>query len=236
MKYKNIEKGMFLERKNRFIAVADIDGVVQEVHVKNTGRLGELLISGVTAYFEKGKNPARKTAFDMIAVENTADGYPMQIVNIDSNVANDVAGEWIVKSGLFSSSANVKREVRFENSRFDFYIEDGENKAFLEVKGVTLRKGNVAMFPDAPTERGIKHIYELISAKKLGYKSYILFVIQMKGVDIFTPNIETHKDFALALYEAKRQGVEIFATDCIVKENEITPDKNIRVDINLNMC
>ena len=236
MKYRNIEKGIFLERKNRFIAVAKINGAVQEVHVKNTGRLGELLISGVTAYFEKSDNPTRKTAYDMIAVENTADGYPTQIVNIDSNVANDVAYEWIEKSGLFSESAKVKREVKFENSRFDFYVEDGENKAFLEVKGVTLRKGNVAMFPDAPTERGIKHITELVTAVNQGYKAYILFVIQMKGVDLFTPNVKTHKEFALALSDAERHGVEIFATDCIVKENEITPDKDIRVDINTEVC
>ncbi len=236
MKYKNTEKGIFLERKNRFIAVAEIDGVIQDVHIKNTGRLGELLISGVTAYFEKSGNPDRKTAYDMIAVDNTTDDYPTQIVNIDSNAANDVAYEWIIKCGLFSSSAKVKREVRYEKSRFDFYIEDKENKAFLEVKGVTLRKGNVAMFPDAPTERGIKHINELVIAKRQGYKAFILFVIQMKGVDCFTPNVITHKEFAHALSEAKRQGVEIFATDCIVKENEITPDKNIRVDINPEVC
>lgn len=236
MKYKNIEKGIFLERKNRFIAVADIDGAVQKVHVKNTGRLGELLISGVTAYFEKSDNPDRKTDYDLVAVENTTDDYPTQIVNIDSNVANDVAGEWIIKSGLFSPFAKVKREVKFESSRFDFYIEDGEEKAFLEVKGVTLRKGSIAMFPDAPTERGIKHINELVTAKNQGYKAYILFVIQMKGVDCFTPNSATHKDFALALSEAERHGVEIFAIDCIVKENEITPDKNIRVDIKTKVC
>lgn len=229
MKYKNIEKGSFISRKNRFIAVAEINGIKQEVHVKNTGRLGELLISGVTAYFEKSGNPDRKTAYDMVAVENTAEGYPTQIVNIDSNVANDVAYEWILKSGIFSDKAIIRREVKFEKSRFDFFIEDKEEKAFLEVKGVTLRKGNTALFPDAPTDRGIKHIKELIKAKRQCYKAYILFVIQMKGVELFTPNKATHNEFAKALQEAEKEGVEIFATDCIVSSDEIVPDKNIKV-------
>lgn len=229
MKYKNIEKGSFISRKNRFIAVAEINGIKQEVHLKNTGRLGELLISGVTAYFEKSGNPDRKTAYDMVAVENTAEGYPTQIVNIDSNVANDVAYEWILKSGIFSDKAIIRREVKFENSRFDFFIEDKEEKAFLEVKGVTLRKGNVALFPDAPTDRGIKHIKELIKAKNQGYRAYILFVIQMKGVELFTPNKATHNEFAKVLQEAENEGVEIYATDCIVSSDEIVPDKNIKV-------
>lgn len=229
MKYKNIEKGTFISRKNRFIAVAEINGIRQEVHVKNTGRLGELLISGVTAYFEKSGNPDRKTAYDMIAVENTTGDYPTQIVNIDSNAANDVAQEWIIKSGLFSDKAVIRREVKFGSSRFDFYIEDGMEKAFLEVKGVTLKKGNVATFPDAPTERGIKHINELIEAKRQGYKAYILFVIQMKGVSLFTPNKATHMQFAKALHSAERWGVEIYATDCIVTPDKIIPDKNIKV-------
>ncbi len=231
MKYKNIEKGSFISRRNRFIAVAEINGIRQEVHVKNTGRLGELLISGVTAYFEKSGNPDRKTAYDMVAVENTAEGYPAQIVNIDSNVANDVAYEWILKSGIFSDNAVIRREVKFENSRFDFFIEDKEEKAFLEVKGVTLRKGNIALFPDAPTDRGIKHIKELIKAKKQGYRTYILFVIQMKGVELFTPNKATHSEFAKVLQEAENEGVEIFATDCIVSSDEIIPDKNIAIRI-----
>lgn len=231
MKYKNIEKGSFISRKNRFIAVAEINGIQQEVHVKNTGRLGELLISGVTAYFEKSGNPDRKTAYDMIAVENTTEGYPTQIVNIDSNVANDVAYEWILKSGLFSDKAVIRREVKFESSRFDFFIEDKDSKAFLEVKGVTLRKGDTALFPDAPTDRGVKHIRELIKAKEQGYRAYILFVIQMKGVTLFTPNKATHSEFAKTLVEAQRQGVEIFATDCIVSADEITPDKDISIKI-----
>lgn len=229
MKYKNIEKGSFISRRNRFIAIAEINGIKQEVHVKNTGRLGELLISGVTAYFEKSGNPDRKTAYDMVAVENTAEGYPTQIVNIDSNVANDVAYEWILKSGIFSDKAIIRREVKFENSRFDFFIEDREEKAFLEVKGVTLRKGNVALFPDAPTDRGIKHIKELIKAKRQGYKAYILFVIQMKGVELFTPNKATHSEFAKVLQEAENEGVEIYATDCIVSSDGIVPDRNIKV-------
>lgn len=229
MKYKNIEKGSFISRKNRFIAVAEINGIKQDVHLKNTGRLGELLISGVTAYFEKSGNPDRKTAYDMVAVENTAEGYPTQIVNIDSNVANDVAYEWILKSGIFSDKAIIRREVKFESSRFDFFIEDKEEKSFLEVKGVTLRKGNVALFPDAPTDRGIKHIKELIKAKREGYKAYILFVIQMKGVELFTPNKATHSEFAKALQEAEKEGVEIYATDCIVSSDEIVPDRNIKV-------
>ena len=231
MKYKKIEKGIFLERVNRFVALAEINGQIMKVHLKNTGRLKELLISGTVAYFEKSGNPERKTAYDMIAIENKTDGYPAQIINIDSNVANDVASEWIIKCGLFSKAAKIKREVRFGESRFDFYIEDRDERAFLEVKGVTLKKGNVAMFPDAPTERGVKHINELIKAKKEGYKAYILFVIQMKGVDSFTANTATLKEFADALSMAKKQGVEIYATDCTITTDEIRPDNNIRVDI-----
>ena len=228
MKYKNIVKGRFISRQNRFIAKCEIDGREETVHVKNTGRLKELLICGCNAYFEKSGNPNRKTAYDLIAIENVQSDL-IQMVNIDSQIANAVAEEWLRKSVLFSESAVVRREVKYGGSRFDLYIEDGDRKAFMEVKGVTLRNGDTAMFPDAPTQRGVKHIKELITAVKSGYEAYILFVIQMKGVNRFTPNAATHKDFATALTNAKNEGVNILAVDCMVTKDAIEADKLIDV-------
>ncbi len=149
------------------------------------------------------------------------------LVNMDSQVPNDVVGEWLRKGELFSKTANVKREVKFGNSRFDFYVKDGDRKSFIEVKGVTLENDGVVSFPDAPTERGVKHIRELISCLEQGYEAYIIFVVQMKGVNRFEPNEEHHKEFADTLNSARKMGVKVLVYDCLVTPDSIDIDKRI---------
>ena len=231
MKYTKIIKGSFLSRPNRFIAKVLIDGKEETVHVKNTGRCKELLIPGASVYLYVSDNPLRKTKYDLIAVEKIREGKAPLLVNMDSQVPNTVADEWLHKCGLFSSDAVIRREVTYGKSRFDFYIEDGEHKAFLEVKGVTLENDGVASFPDAPTERGVKHINELITAVSDGYEGYILFVIQMKEISYMTPNDATHKAFGDALREAEKAGVKILAVDCIVTPDSIVCDKPVKVKL-----
>lgn len=220
MKYKEIIEGIFLERPNRFIANVLINGKEEIVHVKNTGRCKELLIRGTRVYLSVSDNPSRKTKYDLIAVEKVVDDESI-LINMDSQIPNDVAYEWLKKGELFGKSAKIKREVKYKNSRFDFYIENEDKKAFLEVKGVTLESKGIARFPDAPTQRGIKHINELISSLEEGYCGYILFVIQMEKVNLFEPNIETHMAFADALNNAQKKGVNIIAMNCIVTPDSI---------------
>ncbi len=220
MKYKKIAEGKFISRPNRFIANVEIDGVEQIVHVKNTGRCKELLVPGAKIYLCESDNLLRKTKYDLVAVQKYTDNG-MILINMDSQIPNDVAQEWLAKCGLFSANAIIKREFTYKKSRFDFYIEDGNDKIFLEVKGVTLENDGVASFPDAPTERGVKHINELTAAVREGYKAYILFVIQMKGIYKFIPNDITHKEFGDALRKAEAAGVKVIAVDCIVSRNNI---------------
>ncbi len=222
MKYKNVIEAEFMSRPNRFIARVKINGVEETVHVKNTGRCKELLVPGAKVYLEPETNPARKTKYDLIAVEKRLDNGEAKLINMDSQIPNAVAGEWLPESGLFSKSAKYKREVGFGNSRFDFYVEDGERKAFLEVKGVTLENDGAVLFPDAPTERGVKHLNELAYCIECGYEAYLLFVVQMKNVKYFTPNTKTHPEFAEALWAAYQKGVKIFAFDCVVEPDSIT--------------
>lgn len=231
MKYKNVVKGTFIERPNRFIAKVDIDGNIHTVHVKNTGRCRELLIKGSTVYLAKSDNRERKTLYDLIAVEKKYDNKEPLLINMDSQVPNVVAEEFLIKGNLFSENAIIKREVTYKNSRFDLYIEDNGRKAFLEVKGVTLESDGIAMFPDAPTIRGVKHINELISAIADGYEAYILFVIQMKGVNLFKPNAKMHKEFADVLSFAKKNGVKVLAVDSIVTKDSIEIDSFIKTEV-----
>lgn len=202
-----------MSRPNRFIAYVDIEGRTEKVHVKNTGRCRELLVENAVVYLEKGIGPGRSTAYDLVAVKKGE-----RTVNMDSNAPNKAVGEWLLKKGLFPSLKNVRPEKTYKTSRFDFYVETEEDKIFIEVKGVTLEREGGAYFPDAPSERAVKHVEELAEAVKEGYKAYILFVIQMKGVDFFSPNTETHPAFAEALENAKKAGVEILAYDCAVTE------------------
>lgn len=232
MKYKNIVKGIFKSRPNRFIAKVEIDGIEQAVHVKNTGRCRELLRENVTVYLEKSSNPNRKTAFDLVAVEKVREGKENLLVNMDSQIPNAVAFEWLSgENPFFSQNAKIKREVTFGDSRFDLYVEDGERKAFVEVKGVTLEFGGLALFPDAPTERGVKHINELIKAKEAGFEAYILFVIQMKEINFFSPHKEMHPDFAEALKNASDKGVKVIAMDCVVTPDEMIIDKEVEIKL-----
>ena len=167
MKYKNIHKGIFKSRPNRFIAQVEIDGVNTTVHVKNTGRCKELLTENATVFLEKSDNPLRKTQYDLVAVYKGD-----RLINMDSQAPNIVFGEFLKKNILIKNTTQIKPEHKFNNSRFDFYVEADNRKIFLEVKGVTLEENNVVMFPDAPTERGLKHICELIEAHKQGYETY----------------------------------------------------------------
>ena len=229
MKYNNVIKGKFISRPNRFIAYVGINGNTEKVHVKNTGRCKELLIPGCTGYLSGSDHSARKTKYDLITTEkHTGEGRAI-LINMDSQVPNDVAEEWLKEGEIFSSNAIIRREVKMGNSRFDFYIEDGERKAFLEVKGCTLEKDGVAMFPDAPTERGVKHIKELIECVKNGYEAYVLFVIQMKGVYEFRPNDDTHKEFGDELRDATEAGVKVIAMDCEVTTDSIKICKPVKI-------
>ena len=229
IKYSKIKKGKFICRPNRFIAKVLVDDKEETAHVKNTGRCKELLIEGCDVILYESDNILRKTRYDLVAVYKARENKPPLLINMDSQIPNDVAEEWLKKCRLFSKNATIRREVTFGDSRFDFYIEDGEIKAFLEVKGVTLEENGVAMFPDAPTERGIKHIKELVSARAKGYDAYILFVIQMKEVSEMRANDVTHKAFGDALRDAASKGVKVIALDCIVIEDSIEADKLVTV-------
>lgn len=231
MKYEKIVEGIFVARPNRFIARVIVDGEEETVHVKNTGRCRELLVPGATVYLAVSNNPDRKTKYDLVAVRKVCDDGREMLINMDSQIPNDVAEEWLRQGELFGQDAIIRREVKFGNSRFDFYIERGERKIFLEVKGVTLEKGGVAMFPDAPTERGVKHIRELVSCMDDGYEAYILFVIQMKDIRLFCPNDETHKAFGDALRTARESGVTILAYSCDITEDSIGISSPVQVSL-----
>jgi len=210
MIYENIKQGKFISRPNRFIANVEIDGKVEVCHVKNTGRCRELLVPGATVYLQKSDKPERKTKYDLITVlkEN-------QLINMDSQAPNKVFGEWICR--YFKNVTFIKPEAKYKNSRFDFYIEADGEKIFVEVKGVTLENDGVVKFPDAPTTRGVKHLNELCECIKDGYRAYVFFVIQMENAKYFSPNSDTHPEFAQALLKAKEHGVEICAVSCRVE-------------------
>ena len=230
MKYKGrIKEGVFLSRPNRFIAYVKVDGREEKCHVKNTGRCRELLVPGCKVYLEESENPNRSTRFDLVATEKKI-GDSSILINTDSQAPNSVVEEWLRKGELFGEKIEVKREVTYSDSRFDFSITDESGRiSFLEVKGCTLEKNGVVMFPDAPTERGVKHVKELIKAKKEGYGAYILILVQMCGVKYFVPNWDTHPAFGEALREAERNGVVILCYDSIVTSDSITLFKSVPV-------
>lgn len=228
MKYMNSVVAQFERRLNRFIAEVLIDGVAEQVHVKNTGRLKELLKPGVQVVLEESDNPNRKTKHSLIAVDKEGEW-----VNIDSQAPNKVAYEALDAGGVseFDSLVKLKQEVTYGESRFDFYAENNEEKGFIEVKGVTLEKNGVAMFPDAPTSRGTKHVLELIKARQEGYSATVLFIIQMKGCHKFAPNQAIDQAFTEALLKASEAGVRILAYDSIVKKDELILDQAIPVTL-----
>lgn len=227
MKYSKIISGEFISRPNRFIAKVNINGAQEIVHVKNTGRCKELLIKGCRVYLSQSDNPNRKTKYDLIAVEKIKELGETLLINMDSQAPNDVACEWL-KNEFFPIGTKIRREVKFGDSRFDFYAENEYEKSFIEVKGVTLEKNGIALFPDAPTIRGVKHINELIKAKECGFSAYILFVVQTKGVTAFSPNAETHPEFAETLKNAIDKGVTVLVYDCNVTTDSLTIDSQIK--------
>lgn len=223
MRYKEMVEGVFLERPNRFVARVLVDGTEVICHVKNTGRCKELLIPGVQVWLQRENASNRKTEYSLIAVKKGD-----LLVNMDSQAPNRVAYEWIVRE---MQPDVICREKRYGNSRFDLYIEKKGKKCYIEVKGVTLEKDGVALFPDAPTLRGVKHVRELIACKREGFDACILFVIQLKGVHLFRPNAETQREFREALAEAKDAGVEISAYDCLVTVDGLQIDQPVAVEI-----
>lgn len=216
MRYGEMVPGVFRARPNRFIAKVEIGGAEETVHVKNTGRCRELLPAGAKVWCEKAKNPQRKTQFDLITVEKNG-----RLINMDSQAPNIGAGEWLASGGL-GNVTELRAETVHGDSRFDFSFRLDGKPCFLEVKGVTLETDGVCAFPDAPTERGAKHLRGLTRAVQEGYGAYVLFVIQMKGVKYLHPNDATDPAFGKALREAAANGVNVIAVDCDVTEDSMT--------------
>ena len=213
MKYENVISGKFIERPNRFIARVEVGEVIETVHVKNTGRCGELLLPGAEVWLERSDKAERRTKYDLITVRKSNG----ELFNIDSQAPNKIVREWLETQGY----DRVVPEYRYGASRIDFYMEKSDRRYLLEVKGCTLEVDGIGYFPDAPTERGVKHLRELIRAKEEGYDAAAAFVIQMNGVREVRPNTATHPEFALALEEAKAAGVEILFLQCRVEPDEI---------------
>ncbi|QUH29458.1 DNA/RNA nuclease SfsA [Vallitalea guaymasensis] len=226
MIYEDIVEGVFLERPNRFIAKVLIDGNPETVHVKNTGRCKEILTEGTKIFLQKSNNPNRKTKYSLISAYKKD-----MLINIDSQVPNEVVHEAIIQNKLpeLIDLNYVKREQKYKNSRFDIYFERGNKKGFIEVKGVTLEKDGLSMFPDAPTKRGTKHLEELIDAIANGYEGYLFLLIQMNDIHKFTPNYITDETFAKTLMKANDAGVKILCYNSLVTRNEITIGKKAEV-------
>lgn len=214
MKYRTIKTGIFEDRPNRFIAHVWIDGNLETVHVKNTGRCKELLLPGATVILEDCENPNRKTRYDLIAVYKDGLG----LINMDSQAPNKVVAEWLKTQNY----DYIKPEYTYGKSRVDFYMEKDGEKHLMEVKGCTLEVDGIGYFPDAPTERGVKHLRELAEATKQGYHCYIAFVIQMPGITTVLPNEATHPEFKVAFEEAVAAGVKVLYLQCEISENSIT--------------
>lgn len=227
MRYEKIKKGIFIERPNRFIAYVEIEGKIEVCHVKNTGRCRELLIDRAQVLVQECSHPGRKTKYDLIAVWKGE-----LLINMDSQAPNKIFGEWLNSGTYFSDLEVIKPEQKYGKSRFDYYLEAGERKIFAEVKGVTLEEEGVALFPDAPTERGVKHLQELAACMDEGYEAMVVFIIQMKGIRYMQPNDKMHLEFGEALRHLSHKGAKVLAIDCVVTENEIIPDSLVEVKLN----
>lgn len=228
MLYQNVAKATFLRRPNRFIAEVQLNDRIEKVHVPNTGRCAELFIPGVPVILSASSNPVRKTHFSLIAVEKKG-----RWINIDSQVPNAVVADAVREGKIpeFAGATAVKREVCFQKSRFDIYLETPQGRGFIEVKGVTLEINGAAFFPDAPTLRGTKHVEEMIQAVKGGYLGCIFFLVQMKDVDYFAPHQAMDPEFTQALKKAAHSGVKILAFDSLVNENSILLGERVTVVI-----
>ena len=224
MQYANVRPAVFLSRPNRFIAKVELDGQEETVHVKNTGRCKELLIPGRTVWLEEGFNPNRKTRYDLIAVDK--DGL---LVNMDAQAPNKVFAEWAQDGNFVPGLSLLRPETTWGKSRFDFYWEAGVRRGFVEVKGCTLEDNGYCRFPDAPTERGVKHLNELASCMADGYEAAVCFVIQMEGMKSFSPNDITHPAFGDALRAAHAAGVQVLAMGCHVEPDRLEMTHSIPV-------
>ena len=222
MTYSNIYEAIFISRPNRFIAEVELYGKTEICHVKNTGRCKELLVRGAKVYINRSDKPERVTKFDLIAVQKGS-----RLINMDSGAPNKVFLEYLKSGRYLSGITLIKPEAKYGSSRFDFYVEAegshlyNKRKIFMEVKGVTLEINGAAFFPDAPTERGVKHLRELGQLVNDGYEAHVVFVIKMKNIRSFSPNNITHPAFGEALYDAKKAGVEIAAFECVVKPDSL---------------
>ncbi len=222
MKYGNWTEGFFLSRPNRFIAHVECHGKTEICHVKNTGRCKELLLPNARLILHCPNTGGRKTKYDVIGVQKGN-----RLINMDSQAPNKIVGEWLQTLGF----SKIQPETSFSHSRFDFYLEKGNKKIFAEVKGVTLEQDGLALFPDAPTERGVKHLRELIQCREQGFEAWVIFIIQMKGICSFSPNEATHPQFAQVLREARNKGVWLTALDCDVTEDSITARKSVPIHL-----
>lgn len=233
MIYRDIHAAHFLARPNRFIAQVELDGREETVHVKNTGRCKELLLPGCTVYLEGSTNPARRTKYDLVAVEKVRPGLPPLLINMDAQAPNQVFAQWM-SAGLgpeqgLPRPALLRPETTWGNSRFDFYWECSERRGFVEVKGCTLEENGLALFPDAPTQRGVKHLRELTACREAGYEAAVCVVVQMAGMSAFAPNDRTHPEFGAALREAAEAGVKVLAVECAVTPDSLTMTRPIPV-------
>ena len=226
MKYGQIAEGKFICRPNRFVAEVEIDGKKEICHVKNTGRCRELLVPGCRVYLEKAQNPERKTKYSIVTVLKKD-----SLFNMDSGAPNVLFGEWVKESGFFGELSLIKAEKTYKASRLDYYLEGEGRKIFVEVKGVTLEEDGVLLFPDAPTERGVKHLYHLIEAKKEGYESYAFFIAQTDKGTVFRPNRKMHPAFADALEKAKNAGVGVYCLSCIVTPQTVSVSDFVEVQL-----
>ena len=228
MRYQAIQRARFLARPNRFIAHVDLNGRTEVCHVKNTGRCRELLLPGAPVYLEASSNPARKTKYDLVAVEKGD-----LLINMDAQAPNKVFGEWAAAGGLGFVPTLLRPETTYGNSRFDYYWEwsqEGEaRRGFWEVKGVTLEEGGTARFPDAPTLRGVKHLEELVLARQAGCEAGVCFIVQMAGMDHVEPNDATHPEFGAALRRAAQAGVEVLALECAVEPGRLAAERVLPV-------
>ena len=224
MHYQAVTTGYFLSRPNRFIAQVETAEGIQTVHVKNTGRCRELLIPGALVYLEQSMNPSRKTQFDLVAVQKGK-----RLINMDAQAPNKVFAEWVENGGFLEGITAVRSEYRYGASRLDFCLETPKGRHFVEVKGVTLEEGGFARFPDAPTERGVKHIQELQKAVEAGLDATLFFVVQMEHIKSVAPNDDTHLAFGKALRTAAAAGVHILAYDCTVTPNSIAIRNSVPV-------
>ena len=224
MTYANVSRGFFIRRINRFVAEVEANGRIERVHVKNTGRCKELLIPGATVYLNEAANPNRATKYDLVAVEKGD-----RLVNVDSGAPNIVIREFLQSGEYLDDVTVIKSEAKYGASRFDFYVEAGKRRIFIEVKGVTLEENGAVLFPDAPTQRGVKHLDELVNSIRDGYDARVVFVVQMSGVLYFTPNRRMHPAFGDALVRAGNAGVTVEAYDCVVTPDSMTIGRAVEV-------